>query len=96
MLHGRTKCKNNKEELIYFICQNILEGERKDIRFRIKSEIGVANFFMDDVSNLFQRIQLTIENATPDAFRPKTDEIAFSVSIVKTPAAKELIYPFHR
>jgi len=51
---------------------------------------------MDDVSNLFQRIQLTIEDATPDAFRPKTDEIAFSVSIVKTPAAKELIYPFHR
>jgi len=73
-----------------------LEGERKDIRFRIKSEIGVANFFMDDVSNLFQRIQLTIEDATRDAFPPKTDDIAFSVSIVKTPAAKELIYPFHR
>ena len=36
-----------------------------------------ANFFMDDVSNFFQKIQLTIEDATPKVPSQKLDQFLF-------------------
>ena len=48
-----------------------VEGERDvltlcSLRHALCGLFGRANFFMDDVSNFFERIQLTIEDTTPN------------------------------